>query len=146
MEHIFGGLVPAMAVLCTFGIPTLVIIVLARLRHQQRMELIRNGINPDTTMPVYPGNKSLFLGFFLTGLGLALIVAMLVTGEHHDLAGGIILLGAGIAFLAFWKLTAQDREHQMRLYEERFGIGTDPKGTIGAAPRVYEDTEKIVGK
>ena len=146
MEHIHGTLIPVMAIFCTFGIPTLVIIVLARFRHNQNMELIRQGINPDNTMPAYPGNKSLFFGFLFAGIGIAHIIAKLITGGSHDLAGGIVLLGAGIAFLAFWKLTAPDRDHQRRLYGERFGIGTDPGGKNDVDELVREDMGKFVGK
>ncbi len=141
MEGFFLTLVPVMAVLFTFGIPTLVIIVLARLRHQQRMELIRQGFNPDITMPAYPGNKSLFFGILLAGLGLALIVAKLVTGDYHEVAAGIILLGAGMAFLAFWKLTTPDRERDRRLYEERIDAMKNTNRNTGDAHRVHEETE-----
>ncbi len=142
MEHILGHFVAIVAISCTFGIPAATIMVLARFRHRQRMELIRKGIYPVTAMPVYPGNKSLFLGFLFTGIGLAHIVAMLVTGEYHDMAGGIILLGAGIAFLAYWKLTAPDRERDRGIYEERIGAVIKTNWMTGAAPRVHEETEK----
>ena len=135
-----------MAIIGTFGIPSLVIIVLARFRHNQNMELIRHGINPDNTLPAYPGNKSLFFGFLFTGIGIALIIAKLIAGGFHDLAGGIVLFGSGIAFLTYWKLTATDRDHQRRLYGERFGIGTDPDEKNDVAPLVRDDMEKFVGK
>lgn len=146
MEHIYGGLVPIMAVFFTFGIPTLVIIVLERFRHKQHMELIRQGINPDSTIPAYPGNKSLLGGLVFTGIGLALVVAKLVTGDYHDLAGGIILLGAGIAFFAFWKLTAPDRDRRRRQYEEYYAIRGDADRTTGTTPQVRENAEITSGR
>ena len=48
-------LVPIFGIVFAFGAPALVIIVLAVLRHRQRLEMIRQGLNPDAETLKYPG-------------------------------------------------------------------------------------------
>ena len=81
MENI---LVPVVAILFTFGAPALVIIILASLRHRQRIAMIQNGINPDALTISYPGKKSLFWGLLFVGLGLGSIIYGL-TEQDHDI-------------------------------------------------------------
>ncbi len=142
MEDFLGSMIPIVAILSTFGIPAIIIIVLAKLRHDQRMELIRQGINPDSGMPAYPGKKGLFWGLLLSGLGIALIAASFANKDHDMVTPGIILLGAGIAIFAYWKLTAPDRERQRRLYEERLGKEIDADRIAGAIPRAEKTTDE----
>lgn len=122
-------MIPVIAILVTFGVPAIVIIVLANLRHQQRLEMIRHGINPDVPAPQslnYPGKKSLLWGLLLTAVGLAAFISSL-NGGDHDLNGiGLFLAGAGIALLIYWKLTEPDREHARRRYEEHQMTSTTP--------------------
>ena len=145
MDDFLGPMIPIVAILSTFGIPAIIIIVLAKLRHDQRMALIRQGINPDAAIPAYPGKKGLFWGLLLSGLGIAFITVSVVSGHDNMMTPGIILLGAGIAILAYWKLTAPDRERQRKLYEQRFGAGLDDGGTAGIIPQVRENTERTAG-
>ncbi|MDP2984588.1 MAG: hypothetical protein Q8O92_14815 [Candidatus Latescibacter sp.] len=68
-----NNLVSIIAIIFTFGAPAIVIIALARLRHEQRIEMIRKGINPIVSTPSYPGEKNLLRGLLLTALGIAAI-------------------------------------------------------------------------
>lgn len=116
----FGVLVPIIAITFSFGVPALVIIILAVLWHRQRIEMIRSGINPNTQSINYPGKKSLLWGLLLTMGGIAFIIYGF-TGSDHDISGfGLFLAGAGIALLVYWKMTEPDRERARRLYEEHF--------------------------
>lgn len=141
MEDFLGPMIPIVAILSTFGIPAIIIIVLAKLRHDQRMELIRQGINPDGGMPAYPGQKSLFWGLLFAGIGIAFIVGGF-SFEDHLRMPGIFFLSVGIAALVYWKLTAPDRERQRQLYEERYRNGDTNRGTL---PQVRENTETTLG-
>ncbi len=66
----------------------------------------------------YPGKKSLLRGIILTAVGIAAIISTFINPNHALMNFGIIALGAGIAFLVYWKLTAVDRERERVLYEE----------------------------
>jgi hypothetical protein len=109
-----------MGIIFAFGAPALVIIVLAVLRHQQRMEMIRQGMNPDTQALQYPGKKSLLWGLLLTAIGLAAVIGGFFQYDRDISGFGFLVAGAGIALLIYWKLTEPDRERARRLYEERY--------------------------
>jgi hypothetical protein len=140
MDQVLGDLIPLVAIVCSFGIPAAVIIIIAILRHNQRMELVRQGINPDAGLPPYPKQTGLFAGLLLLGVGLAMIALVIMGSESHFITPGILLIGAGIAYLVYWKLTAADREKVKKLFEERWASGSfdqqlgTPKGHSAAAP------------
>jgi hypothetical protein len=124
MDSFLGHLVPIFGIVFAFGAPTAVIIVIAILRHRQRMELIRQGINPDQgILPGYPKQKSLLWGLLLLGIGIAAIASVIWSGDHNLMTFGIIFTGAGIASLVYWKLTAPERERARKLFEERYAAG-----------------------
>ncbi|MBN1293781.1 MAG: hypothetical protein JXB48_18205, partial [Candidatus Latescibacteria bacterium] len=98
---------------------TAIIIYIASRRHIERMEAIRRGFN---TIP-QPGKGGfpLFLGLAGLAIGLALIISATMVQRHYDpdmLTGGVIIFFGGIGFLAYWKMTAQDRERAFRVYED----------------------------
>lgn len=106
------------AVLGVFFLPALVVVIIVILRHKQRMEMIRRGLDPDSNLPRYPGQGWLFKGVLLTGLGIALTLCWLFQMQDDGLRLiAFCCLGAGIALLVYWKLTAPDREQQKRYYE-----------------------------
>ena len=117
-----GNLIPLFGIVFSLGAPTAVIIVIAILRHRQRIELIRQGINPDQGIQ-YPKQKSLLWGLLLLGLGIAAIAQMIWSGNHDLMTFGFLFTGAGIAFLVYWKLTAPDRERAKKMFEERYAAG-----------------------
>lgn len=118
-----GNLVPLFGIVFMFAAPTAVIIVIAILRHRQRMELIRQGINPDQGIPPYPKQKPLLWGLLFLGIGIAAIAQMIWSGNHDLMTFGFLFTGAGIAFLVYWKLTAPDRERARKMFEERYAAG-----------------------
>lgn len=115
--------VKIIAILAVFGFPAAVIIVFAVLRHRQRIELIRQGINPDQGIPQYPKQKPLFWGVLLLGLGIAGIASSVWRGDEDLMRFGFLFIGASIALLVYWRLTAPDRERARRLFEERYAAG-----------------------
>lgn len=122
MSNAINDLIPIFGILAVFGVPAIVIILFARYRHTQRMELIRQGVNPDL-VPPYPKQTSLFVGMLLLGLGIAMIASVILNNDIHLMLPGLLLIGAGIAYLLYWKLTASDRERVKRLFEERWASG-----------------------
>ena len=121
MLHAIGNeLIPIMSIILAFGVPAAIIIVVARMRHQQKMELIRRGMNPNILEIVYPRKKALFWGILLTGLGIAGCVGAVVMEAPPLGNTSLLVLAAGIAVLIYWKLTAREREREKMLYEKFF--------------------------
>ena len=132
-----GQLVPIISIIMAFGTPAAVIIVFAVLRHRQRIELIRQGINPDQGIPQYPKQKPLLWGVLLLGLGIAGIASSVWRGDAGLTRFGFLFIGAGIALLVYWRLTAPDRERARRLFEERYAAGAAETRT--PARRAYAE-------
>jgi hypothetical protein len=112
-------MVPIIAVLVTFGAPAAVIIIMAILKHRQKMEMVRQGINPNADIPAYPGKGPLLWGMILTGLGVALIASALYESKHDHMRFGFLFLGAGIGLLLYWKISVPERNRAIQLYEKR---------------------------
>ena len=101
-----------------FGCVTAIIIFITARRHQERMELIKRGLNPIRIEPPKTGSYSLFFGLALVAVGLALIFGHFTgDNESETLLAGMIVLFGGISFITFWKLTAPDRERTIKAYE-----------------------------
>jgi hypothetical protein len=115
-----------------------IVIYGASRRHQERMELIKKGVNP-LLFTESSGNKSLWLGILAFGIGAALLIAKFVTSsnDHDMLTGGLILTFAGIALIAFWKLTAGDRVRARRIQDELIAqelARMKQAGTLNSSP------------
>ncbi|MFA6472120.1 MAG: DUF6249 domain-containing protein [Candidatus Latescibacterota bacterium] len=113
-------LIPIFGIVIGIGGPVVVIIVLARYWHMRKMEMIRRGTNHTIYTPVYPGAKSLLWGLLLSFLGIAALISTYFHSDTDFLNFGLLILGAGLALLVYWKLTAPERERMRRLIEERF--------------------------
>jgi hypothetical protein len=116
---LLDGIVKIFAFLIVFGAPAAVIIVIARLRYAQKMELIRRGLDSRNTLPRLPGNKSLFWGILCVGFGLAAIVSTIINPSHECLRFGFLTVGIGVSLLVYWKATGPERKRLIQLYEER---------------------------
>jgi hypothetical protein len=114
-----GELIPIIAILMAFGAPAAVIIILAVLKHRQKMELARQGINPNASGPGYPGKGPLLWGMILSGLGIASIASSLYDTDHDLMRFGFLFLGAGVALLVYWFVSAPERKRAIQLYEEK---------------------------
>jgi hypothetical protein len=114
-----GELIPIIAILTVFGAPAAVIITIAILKHRQKMEMVRQGINPNVDTPSYPGKGPLLWGMILTGIGIASIASAFFDTDHDLMRFGFLFLGAGIALLVYWFLTAPERNRAIQIYEER---------------------------
>ncbi|MDP2982513.1 MAG: hypothetical protein Q8O92_04190 [Candidatus Latescibacter sp.] len=121
MLHAIGNeLIPILSIILAFGVPATIIILVARMRHQQKLELIRRGMNPNILELNYPGKRALFWGILLTALGIAGCVGAVVLEAPPLGNTSLLVLAAGIAVLIYWKLTAREREREKKLYEKFF--------------------------
>jgi hypothetical protein len=118
------------AILFTFGGPVAIVYIVATLKHRERMEALKRGINPGLSIHPNTGAWSLFLGLAGIAVGLALLLSLFVDYDTDMVTGGLIVLFSGCAFLLYWKLTAKDRERAFRLYEHYF---EEMKGTVKPA-------------
>ena len=116
-------LVPVVMMLCITGI----IVYTTHLRHRERNELILRGKNPflnalaPAAAPKY-GTKALFFALLSIALGLALGVSSLVFQDNDPdmLTASLLFIFAGVALLAYWKITASDRTYAREQSEKRF--------------------------
>lgn len=120
MGHFINSLVPIVAIIVMFGIPATIIVMIARMWHQQKIELIRRGMNPNIHALIYPGKRSLFWGIMLTAMGITGCVAAVVIEAPPLGNTSLMVLAAGIAVLIYYKATAHDREREKMLYEKMF--------------------------
>lgn len=114
-----GELIPIIGIIFAFGIPGAIIITIAILKHRQKMELMRQGINPFTTVPSYPGKSSLLWGMVLVGIGIASVASSIYDPDHDLMRFGFLFLGAGIALIVYWVVSAPERKRAIQLYEQK---------------------------
>ena len=110
-----------------FILATIVIIVLYKTsrHHRERMEMLRKGVTPSmfAEVPIsWPGNKSLLLELLSVAVGLAFLISYFLMGHGDEgmIVACSLFLFSGGSILLYWKLTAQDREHQRHLQEKHF--------------------------
>jgi hypothetical protein len=111
------------------GVTIIVVFIVGR-RHQERMELIRRGVNPHIHAPVIPGGNSLFWGLVCSGIGLAFLIFAWFSWEVGRSFGfGLAFFLVGGAMILYWRLTAQQaKEYQREMiakYPVRLGPPTD---------------------
>ena len=78
MVEVLNSLKDILIPIAVFTAIALPIIFIARYRHNERMQLLRQGINPSITLPEIPGRKSLPWGLILIFLGFALLILSFV--------------------------------------------------------------------
>ena len=104
-----------------FASITAIVIFIASRRHNERMEMIKHGMNPVRLAPPRTGGKTLLFGLICIAIGLALLISVLSMGfsrsEHDTLLIALMFLLGGVSLLVYWKLTAGDRERALRAYE-----------------------------
>ncbi|MCE5271841.1 hypothetical protein LLH00_11230 [bacterium] len=113
-----------LAVLLVFTMPAFIVWVVVSRRHSERIELIKQGINPDSnTLKIsLPGDKALGWGLVFLAVGLAGVVSIFLHYGDEDLFFAAIASTAiGVALLIYYRLTAAQRvrarEIQERLLE-----------------------------
>jgi len=117
-------LIPIVVPLGFFAAIAVPVIFLARYRHNERVEMLRQGINPSSAVP---GRGALFWGLVFTFVGAALVIVSLMP-EEDFWVGGAVSLSLGAAMLVYYKVTASERERMMRRYEERDLAGDSVPG------------------
>lgn len=125
-------LVPIAFFACVFG--TIYIAYLARekrekLRHEERMKLIEQGIYeyPEWDEPKSVSSIPLFLGMGGIFIGLGLTFGFIIVGMiGPQLLGGIITLAGGLAFTAYYFIARKHRLEENEKLEERKNAHTFP--------------------
>jgi len=87
--------------------------------HKERMELIKQGINPATTKVSTPGSGSLLWGLLLAAAGLGMIITFIAGyGDDETFGFGLVFLLGGVGLIVYYVLTKPQRERAMRLQEQ----------------------------
>ena len=110
-----GILVP----LGAFAMIVLVVYFVGSRSHTERMELIKQGINPAATKVSTPGTASLLWGLLIAAVGLGMVITFVAgQGDDEVFGFGLVFLLGGAALIVYHMLTKAQRERAMRLQEQ----------------------------
>ena len=110
-----GMLIP----ISSFAMVVLVIWIIVSRSHNERMELIKQGINPATTKVSTPGTGSMLWGLLLTAAGLGMVITFITGhGDDETFGFGLVFMLGGIGLIVYYILTKPQRERAMRLQEQ----------------------------
>ena len=102
-----------------FGAIAAIVIYITFVRYRVRMEMIRKGPVNFLETPKKTGSLPLLFGLFCAAVGLAFFAAALVQYFDRDVfTVGLFFIFGGGALLAYWKVTAGDREQACTWYEQ----------------------------
>ncbi len=129
MDEFVGALIGLFAVVLSLGAPTVIIIYIARSRHNERMKLIERGEYAtfgrlDVQSPPHPGRHALFWGLVVIGLGVAGLIYFIVLGIDDEemfffsLAGLVV----GGAMLLYYRMLAPLREKAAKAYDTQLAL------------------------
>lgn len=103
----------------SFAMIVLVIWIVISRGHKERMELIKQGINPATTKVSTPGTGSLLWGLLLAAAGLGMVITFIAGhGDDETFGFGLVFLLGGVGLIVYYVLTKPQREKAMRLQEQ----------------------------
>ena len=122
MNHIFSEIVPIVAILATFGIPAAVIIVISVLRYRQKMMLITRGCFQPMDFPGSFSQGPLLWGMVLSSMSAAGLIISAIQKDADFATLDILLLTIGLALLAYWFITAPQRNRERELCERKYGV------------------------
>ncbi len=143
MNHFLNDLVPIVAILAVFGIPAAVIIVIAVLRHRQKMLIIGRGCGSPDDFPAPYCQTPLLWGMVITAVSVAGVISASVQREPDFAVVSILALASGLALLLYWLISAPQRRREKDLYERKFPTGGVPCPMIhtGAPLLWYADRQ-----
>lgn len=102
-----------------FAMVVLIVYFVGARRHQERMELIKQGINPASTKVPTLGTGSLLWGLLIAAVGLGMVITFIAGhGGNATFGFGLVGLLGGVALLLYYRLTKAQRERAMKLYEQ----------------------------
>jgi len=122
-------LIGLFAVILIFGSIPVIVIYIARSRHQERMKLIERGEYQtfgrlDVQSPPLPGRHALFWGLVVLALGVAGIIFFIVMGiedgDEFFLALASLIVGG--AMLLYYRLLAPLREKAQKAYDTQLAL------------------------
>ena len=121
-------LVPLTAIIMSLGLPAFIVWVVISRRHKERVELIKQGINPDSnTLELsFPGSRALKWGLIFLAVGLAGILYAIVMQEIGDedlffLAIASVMVG--LALLLYYRLIGEQRKRAREIQEKMVESG-----------------------
>jgi len=104
--------------ICGFAAVVLIAYFTVSRSHKERMELIKQGVNPVSTKVSTPGTASLLWGLLLVAAGIALVIFVIVDGDTDSLGIGLMFLFGGLGLILYYRITKPQRERAMQLQEQ----------------------------
>ena len=139
-------LIPIVAIVFTFGLPGFIVWAVVSRRHRERVELIKQGVNPDsnTLNLSFPGSGALKWGLIFLAVGLAGIIYAIVLGEIGDEELFFFAIAAvmiGIALLVYYRMSAEQRIRAREIQERLLATGK-----YGSYQKLVPDNEPMEQK
>ena len=118
MEEFIG----LMAVILIFGTPILIVFLIVRARHREKIALIKSGHYDQISIvkPPSTGNAALAWGMIFIALGLAGVTCSSMSGigdDPEDIFWSLAVFLCGGALILYWRITAPIRKKAMELFE-----------------------------
>ncbi len=116
------------AVSFSLALPAFIVWVVVSRRHKERVELIKQGVNPDgNTLNIsLPGDKALKWGLIFLAFGLAGIIYLSITGLKFVEEGLFFTIASalvGVALIIYYRLTADNRARAREIQEKMLESG-----------------------
>jgi hypothetical protein len=119
-------IVPVIAIVFSLGLPGFIVWIIVSRRHMERVELIKQGVNPDgNTLKIsLPGDKALGWGLVFLAVGLSGVVSIwLHYGDEDLFFAAIASTAVGVALLIYYRLTAEQRKRAREIQEKMLESG-----------------------
>ena len=119
MEGVVALLIPIFAILGSFALVILIVLIISKsevrkreMLHKERLALIEKGVTefPEELTKGIRLHLYMAWGFILSGFGLALIIGLAISGEWDGIVGGLIFLLVGLALLLFYRIQSKKEE------------------------------------
>jgi preprotein translocase subunit YajC len=113
------------AVILIFGSIPAIIIYISWRRSQERMEMIRKGVNPIVFQQMQApkvGSGDLKAGIIITavGIGCAIGASQIQRSIDRDLMTvAVIVIMIGLSLLLYWAIIRKERERVQQIYERQ---------------------------
>jgi len=112
MDKIIEVMMPAIAIVFTFGVPGILIFWAIQSKHRERMRLIEKGLSAQEMKAYFTENKKIYSpyrtlkwGIILAVLGVGFLIAKILENAYdmeEDVTFAILLIAGGAGFLLYY--------------------------------------------
>ena len=114
MKDLAEAIIPVIAIICTFGIPGIIIFFIFHNKHQEKMKMIEKGFTPEEAkayfapyakVKAYKPYGMLKWGIILTFLGVGIFIAHILEDVYDisdSLNFSLVLIFGGAGFIVYY--------------------------------------------